>query len=238
VSFLTVGVWWLGFSQITFHGLPAETGRPLQKDHFLSTGYREFLIVFNQIKRMPALKGYLLSFFFYSMGVQTVMYMAASFGSKELGLPGPKLIMTILIINALAIGGAYLFAWLSEIISNKLSLLLMLFIWVGACVYAYYVYTDYQFYILAIIVGLVMGGIQSLSRSTYSKLIPSNTNDYASYFSFFDVTEKLAVVIGTLSYGLIEEFTGSMRNSTLALGAFFIIGIIILVRSKLKISTN
>lgn len=233
VSFLTVGIWWLGFSQITFNGLPSEYGHPLKSDNILTKGYRELLIVFTEIKTMPSLKVYLSSFFFYSMGVQTVMYMAASFGSKELGLPGPKLIMTILIINAVAIGGAYFFAWLSKFSSNKISLLMMLLIWVGACIFAYFVYTAYQFYLLAFVVGLVMGGIQSLSRSTYSKLMPAGTHDHSSYFSFYDVVEKLAVVIGTISYGLIEEFTGSMRNSTLALGSFFIIGIVILFFNRM-----
>ncbi|GAB3343479.1 MFS transporter [Marivirga atlantica] len=238
ISFLTVGLWWLGFAQITFRGLKAEKGHPLQNEHWLLKGYKELLNVVNLVRQMPILKTYLVSFFFYSMGVQTVMYMAASFGSKELNLPGPKLIMTVLIINAVAIAGAYFFAWYSKKYSNKASLLFMLIIWVGICIYAYFVYTDYQFYILAFVVGLVMGGIQSLSRSTYSKLIPRETHDHASFFSFYDVTEKIAVVIGTLSYGLIEELTGSMRNSTIALGFFFLIGIIILSFAKLNEKTN
>ena len=238
ISFLTVGLWWLGFAQITFRGLKAEKGHPLQNEHWLLKGYKELLNVVKLVRQMPILKTYLVSFFFYSMGVQTVMYMAASFGSKELNLPGPKLIMTVLIINAVAIAGAYFFAWYSKKYSNKASLLFMLIIWVGICIYAYFVYTDYQFYILAFVVGLVMGGIQSLSRSTYSKLIPRETQDHASFFSFYDVTEKIAVVIGTLSYGLIEELTGSMRNSTIALGFFFLIGIIILSFAKLNEKTN
>jgi UMF1 family MFS transporter len=238
ISFLTVGLWWLGFAQITFRGLKAEKGHPLQNEHWLLKGYKELLNVVKLVRQMPILKTYLVSFFFYSMGVQTVMYMAASFGSKELNLPGPKLIMTVLIINAVAIAGAYFFAWYSKKYGNKASLLFMLIIWVGICIYAYFVYTDYQFYILAFVVGLVMGGIQSLSRSTYSKLIPRETHDHASFFSFYDVTEKIAVVIGTLSYGLIEELTGSMRNSTIALGFFFLIGIIILSFAKLNEKTN
>ena len=233
VSFLSVGFWWLGFAQITFRGLQDEKGHPLQSDHFFSKGLRELRAVAYQVNSMAVLKGYLWSFFFYSMGVQTVMYMAASYGSKELNLPSQKLITTVLIINAIAIFGAYFFARLSEKVSNKLSLLSMLIIWVGACVYAYFVYSANEFYILASIVGLVMGGIQSLSRSTYSKLIPKNTDDHTSFFSFYDVTEKLAVVVGTLSYGLIEQFTGSMRNSTLALGSFFLIGILILSFNKM-----
>jgi UMF1 family MFS transporter len=164
--------------------------------------------------------------------------MAASFGSKELNLPGNKLILTIIIINALAIIGSYAFAYLSKKRTNKFSLMNMLAIWVGVCIYAYFVYTDYQFYILAFVVGLVMGGIQSLSRSTYSKIMPQNTPDKASYFSFYDVTEKLAVVIGTFSYGFIEQWTGSMRNSTIALGLFFAVGIGFLLMVRIPSSLN
>jgi UMF1 family MFS transporter len=172
------------------------------------------------------------------MGVQTVMYMAASFGSKELNLPGDKLIITIIIINAVAIIGSYAFAYISKKKTNKFALLNMLAIWVGICIYAYFVYTDYQFYVLAFIVGLVMGGIQSLSRSTYSKIMPQQSNDEASYFSFYDVTEKLAVVIGTFSYGFIEQWTGSMRNSTIALGLFFAVGIGFLLMIRIPSALN
>jgi len=237
-SFLTVGLWWIGFAQITFRYLKElKIPRDYSKSIIVS-GYNEILKVFTEVRSDAILKYYLASFFFYSMGVQTVMYMAASFGSKELNLPGNKLILTIIIINALAIIGSYAFAYLSKKRTNKFSLLNMLAIWVGICIYAYFVYTDYQFYILAFVVGLVMGGIQSLSRSTYAKIMPQNTSDQASYFSFYDVTEKLAVVIGTFSYGFIEQWTGSMRNSTIALGLFFAIGIGFLLMVRIPSALN
>ncbi|HCD88650.1 MAG TPA: MFS transporter, partial [Algoriphagus sp.] len=163
---------------------------------------------------------FLASFFFYSMGVQTTMYLAATFGDKELGLPGDQLIMTVLIIQFVAIIGSYLFAFISKKYGNKVSLVIMVLIWTGICAAAYYVYTVYEFFALAFVVGMVMGGIQSLSRSTYSKLIPRNTTDHASFFSFYDVTEKMAIVLGTFSYGVIEQLTGNMRNSALSLGIF------------------
>src|SRR5690606_21861603 len=164
---------------------------------------------------------YLAAYFFFNMGVQTVMYLAATFGSKELQLADEKLIMTVLIIQVVAAFGAYGFARFSERRGNKLSLMTMIAIWIGVCLAAYFVYNEYQFYALAFTVGLVMGGIQSLSRATYSKIIPSDTVDHASYFSFFDVTFNLSIVMGTFSYGLIEQLTGSMRNSTLVLMSFF-----------------
>jgi len=237
-SFLTVGLWWLGFAQITFRALKEPKIPRSYSRSLIKSGYKEVVKVFNEVKVQPILKYFLSSFFFYSMGVQTVMYMAASFGSKELNLPGNKLILTIIIINAVAIIGSYGFAYISKRNTNKFSLLIMLAIWVGICIYAYFVYTEYDFYILAFVVGLVMGGIQSLSRSTFSKLIPQKTNDQASYFSFYDVTEKIAVVIGTFSYGFIEQWTGSMRNSTMALGLFFAIGIGFLLLVKIPANLN
>jgi UMF1 family MFS transporter len=237
-SFLTVGLWWMGFAQITFRILSEPKIKINYTNSLIINGYKEIVKVFNEVKIQPILRYFLTSFFFYSMGVQTVMYMAASFGSKELQLPGDKLIITIIIINAVAIIGSYGFAYLSKRKTNKFSLLIMLAIWVGICIYAYFVYTDYQFYILALVVGLVMGGIQSLSRSTYAKLMPQETNDQASYFSFYDVTEKLAVVIGTFSYGFIEQWTGSMRNSTIALGLFFAVGIGFLLMVRIPSNLN
>jgi UMF1 family MFS transporter len=170
----------------------------------LFKGYREIRKVWKSLDELPQLKKYLASFFFYNMGVQTVMYLAASFGDKELKLSAPKLILTVLIIQLVAILGSYLFARLSELRGNKFSLTTMIIIWIGVCLAAYLVQTEYQFYALAFAVGLIMGGIQSLSRATYAKLMPSNTEDHASYFSFYDVTYNVAVVLGTFSYGLFQ----------------------------------
>jgi MFS transporter, UMF1 family len=224
-SFLLVGLWWAGFAQIPFRLLPNQMGKKRTQGSIFLKGYQEIKSVFRQIKKMPVMNRYLASFFFYSMGVQTVMYLAASFGDKELGLPGDQLILTVLIIQFVAIGGSFLFALVSKKFGNKISLMIMIVIWIGICIAAYYVYTVYQFYALAFVVGMVMGGIQSLSRSTYSKLIPETTSDHTSYFSFFDITEKLAIVIGTFTYGAIEQVTGSMRNSAVSLGVFFLLGL-------------
>ena len=224
-SFLLVGLWWAGFSQITFSNLPKGDKKESGDESIFSKGYREIQSVYVRVRTMPVLNKYLAAFFFYSMGVQTVMYLAASFGDKELGLPGDQLILTVLIIQFVAIGGSFLFAFISKKFGNKISLMIMIVIWIGICGAAYFVYTVYQFYALAFVVGMVMGGIQSLSRSTYSKLIPQSTNENASFFSFFDVTEKLAIVIGTFTYGAIEQWTGSMRNSAVSLGVFFLVGL-------------
>ena len=227
-SFLLVGIWWIGFSQITFYNLPSNIYRRKSSESLLTKGYYEINKVFKSLKKLPNLNRFLLAFFFYNTGVQTVIYLAALFGSGALGLPGEKLILTILIIQVVAVAGSYLFAYISRLKGNRFSLIVMVLIWIVVCVIAFFVYTEFQFYALAFLVGLVMGGIQSLSRATYSKLIPENTIDHTSYFSFYDVTEKISIVIGTFSYGLIEQITGSMRNSTLALAVYFIIGMVFL----------
>lgn len=232
-SFLITGLWWAGFAQIPFYFLPKNPYKRKVKKSLFMKGFHEIKSVFKEVRKIKVMNRFLAAFLFYSMGVQTVMYLAASFGDKELGLPGDKLIVTILIIQFVAIGGSFLFAHISKMFGNKNSLVIMVFIWVLICIAAYFVISEYQFYALAFVVGMVMGGIQSLSRSTYAKLIPSDTIDHASYFSFFDVTEKIAIVLGTFSYGLIEQLSGSMRNSSLALALFFFVGLGFLILVKM-----
>ncbi len=234
LSFLLVGIWWLLFAQISFRGLPK--GQPIRDSsnrNVLTGGFHELAKVWQQLKGLSVLRTYLGAFFLYSMGVQTVMLAATLFGSKEMKLETTQLITTILIIQLVAIAGATLMARLSEKFGNLKVLFLVLFIWIGVCISAYYITTAVQFYIVGGVVGLVMGGIQSLSRSTYAKLMPE-TKDTASFFSFYDVTEKVAIVIGMFSFGYIEEATGSMRNSILVLIVFFAIGAAILYLAIVK----
>ncbi len=229
ISFGLVGIWWIGFAQITFYYLPPERHRNVPVSSLLKNGYNEILKVWKSLKGMASTKFFLSAFFFYNTGVQTVIYLATIFGSKELNLPTEDLILAVLIIQVVAIGGSYLFAKISTKKGNKFSLVIMISIWITVCLYAYFLHTATQFYILAVIVGMVMGGIQALSRATYSKLIPKNTISPTSYFSFYDVLEKVSIFTGTFAYGLIEHITGSMRNSTLALAFFFIAGMIFLI---------
>ena len=230
LSFLLVGVWWFGFAQLSLRKLPnsvpagTDTNRNL-----LTSGYRELQKVWKQLMHIPVLKRFLFSFFFYNMGVQTVMLAATLYGKSELGIPTQNLILAILLIQLIAVPGAIVISRLSEKIGNFRALILCVLVWIGIC-YAGYIMPQKgvnEFYILAAVVGFVMGGIQSLSRSTYSKLMPE-TRDTASFFSFFDVTEKIAIVIGMFSFGFINELTGSQRSSVLALMVFFIIGLLLL----------
>ena len=232
-SFLLVGVWWIGFAQISFYYLPDNPFNKMPDKSYLFSGYRAIQKVWRSLESLPNLKKFLLSFFFYNTGVQTVIYLAALFADKELGMEGGELILTVLIIQMVAIIGSYLFARLSDQKGNRFSLVAMVIIWVFICLAAYLVTQKYEFYVLASVVGMVMGGIQALSRATYSKLIPTKTTDHASYFSFYDVIYNISIVVGTFSYGFIEYLTGSMRNSTLALGLFFLVGLVILAFIKI-----
>ena len=163
------------------------------------------------------------------MGVQTIMLVAAGFGEKVLKLGTSKLIAIILIIQLVAILGALLMSYFAKKYGNIQVIIAVLLVWIGICAAAYYIQNEGQFFAIAVVVGLVMGGIQSISRSTYSKFLPENTPDTASFFSFYDVTEKIAIVIGLFSFAFIEELTGSMRNSAISLAGFFIIGLLILL---------
>lgn len=233
ITFLLVGIWWVSFAQITFANLPKSRPAAVQhRKNIFTEGFAELNKVWQQVKRLPVLKRFLLSFFFYSMGVQTIMLAATLFGSKVLKLPDAKLIVTVVLIQLVAIAGAMLMARLSKTLGNIRVLIITVCFWIVICVAAYFVAVvaeggqnaEYLFYTLAVGVGLVMGGIQSLSRSTYSKLMPV-TNDTASFFSFYDVTEKVAIVIGIFSFGLIDEHLG-MKNSVLSLIVFFFLGLV------------
>lgn len=235
ISFLLVGLWWFGFAQLTLRVLPLspKQERKSRKNVFVN-GFHELGLVWNQLKELAVLRRFLLAFFLYSMGVQTVMLVAAGFGKKEI-FPKPedepKLLITIILIQLVAIIGAIGMSRLSKKIGNIWVLILAVCCWILICILAYFVQNEMEFYALACLVGLVMGGIQSMSRSTYSKLIPP-TKDTTSFFSFYDVTEKIAIVIGIFTFGFMEELTGSMRNSIISLGLFFVLGLFGLLYTK------
>jgi UMF1 family MFS transporter len=232
ISFLSVGIWWIGFSQVTFRYLPNNVFHKKPEKDFIFKGLIELKGVTKSINKQTNLKQFLTAFFLYSIGVQTVILLAGLFGKKELGISTSKLIIIILLINVVAIFGAYLFSRISEKIGNIKTLKLTIAIWCFICLAAYLLdanskYIDIQFYALGGTIGMVLGAIQSLSRSTYSKLLP-DTEDHATYFSFFDVTEKISIVVGTFIFGFVASITNSMRNSFFILAVFFLLGYIVL----------
>ncbi len=235
-TFLLVGIWWAGFAQITFRNLPEPKERRSIHWRSLGNGYKELRRFWKWLGQDPKMKIFLYGYFFFSMGVQTVILLASVFGSKELGISSSGLILTILLIQFVGIAGAYLFSYLSRKFGNINSLLIAVFIWIAICVAAFLMSKDTPnvdviFYGIGAFVGLVLGGIQSQARSTYSKMLPKD-GEHTTYFSFYDVSEKLAIALGMFAFGFIEELTGSMQYSALTLGFFFLISVYFLVRTK------
>lgn len=234
-SFVLVGIWWIGFSQYTYYFLPNHRNDKKLHVDIIFNGFKELNKVWQQIKHIVALRRYLGAFFVYSMAVQTIMIIAAYFGEKEVNWGSDSkrtigLIVSILVIQLVAIFGAWITSKLVAKHGNIKVLIVLNFLWICICTYAYFVITPNDFYIAAFCVGLVMGGIQSLSRSTYSKLIPTDAKDTTSFFSFYDVAEKIGIVIGMLTYGYIADITGRIQNAILFLILFFIVGLLLLFR--------
>lgn len=232
-GFVLVGVWWLGFSQIAFYYLNDVNEKKSLNSKVLYQGISEIKKVFSIVKNMETMNFYLLSFFVFSMGVQTVMLLAPLFADKVIGMEADEMIFVVLIIQIVAIVGSFFFAWISKLKGNSFSIATTLIIWTGICIVGFFLKDKFSFYIMAMFLGLVMGGIQSMSRSTYSKLVPKETKKAASFFSFYDITEKLGIVIGTFLYGAIDQITGNMRYSILFMTLFFMIGLFFLKKAKL-----
>ncbi len=236
ISFVMVGVWWIGFAQITFKRLPDNVYNKKPEKDYIWKGYKELQIVAKEVLNYPTLKRFLIAFFFLSIGVQTIILMAAIFGSSELGLSSTSLIITILLVQIVAIIGAIIFSRFSEKWGNITALKVTIVVWMLVCFCAFMLdksqeHVAMYFYGLGGLLGLVQGAIQTLTRSTYSKLLPE-TEDHATYFSFYDVTEKIAIVLGTAVYGVLNAITGSMQWSVLCLAIFFLASFAILSTLK------
>lgn len=233
--FVLVGIWWIFFSQFTYRVLPHNVYNKKVEKGVLWRGFRELKLVFAEFRKTHRLKRFLSAFFFFNTGVQTVMLMAVLFAKKEIfsgqyeeeGKSG--LIIAILLIQILGAAGAFLMSRFSIRFGNIRSLIISVSIWVVLCVFAYFITTPTGFYLLASGVGLVMGGVQAVARSTYSKFLPETT-DHASYFSFYDVTEKIGIVLGTFFFGLVEYITHDLRFSVISVAVFFVMGLIMLFR--------
>ena len=232
ISFLSVGLWWLLFAQIPFHYLPDSKSKEKKVSNWWMGGLKELKKVYVDVSNNPVIKNFLFGFFFFNMGAQTVMYLGALFGSQELHLPSDSLIITILLIQLVAIPGAYSCAILGDKIGNIYALICIICIWAAICIFAYTVQEKNSFFLLAGAIGFVMGGIQSSSRATYAKLCPKNEKDTASYFSFYDVFDRLSTVLGTFIFGLIIQITGNMRFGILVLVFVFILSLIFLNKIK------
>jgi UMF1 family MFS transporter len=232
ISFLSVGIWWLVFAQIPFYYLPEGEKKPSNKENIWLGGWRELKKVFQEVKNITSLKSFLASFFLFNMGAQTVMYLGALFGSEELHLPTDALIITILLIQLVAIPGAYFCALLSQKIGNIKALIAIVLVWIVICAFAYTVNDQFNFYLLATGIGFAMGGIQSNSRATFAKMCPPNEKETSSYFSFYDACDRLSTVLGTFLFGLVIQITGNMRIGILILGFVFMASLYFLYKIR------
>lgn len=238
-SFISVGLWWIVFSQYTFLYMPIGNRKQGSRKEVFLGGFNELKKVGREIKKLSFLKRYLVAFFIYSMAVQTILLIAAYFGEQEIDWGGDTertigLIVSILLIQLIAIVGSVITGRLAERFNNISLLMIINAVWLLLCIYAYFVNSPMQFFIAAGFVGLVMGSIQTLSRSTYSQNLP-DTDDTTSYFSFYEVAEKIGIVIGTFIFGYIAQLTGSMRSAALFLGIFFLVGALLLSRLRKSI---
>lgn len=226
LSFLTVGIWWFVFANIAFTKLPKDREvNEHSSQNLFTLGIKDIIYTAKNLAGNKSIRLYILSFFLYSAGIQTIMFLAGIFGSKELKIEQSDLIPIILLIQLIAVVGAILLAKLSKKIGNIFTLTLCCIIWIGICIAAYFTTNYTEFCILAILVGFMMGGVQSLSRSTFSKLLPPELIN-ASSFSFYEFVEKTSIVLGTMSFGIINQMTGGMRYSIIALIVYFVLSII------------
>ncbi len=235
LTFLSVALWWAGWAQWPFRVLRGRAAIGGARERALWSGYLELKKVWRQLMGMRRLTRYLAAFFVFNMGIQTVMYLAVSYAKQEITqpdgspIPDASLIISVLIIQLVAAVGAMAFVRLSARFGNIRALAIGCAVWVIVCIIAWQIRWTHQFYALAALVGSVMGGCQALSRSTYAKFLP-DTRDTASFFSFYDVSFYLATVLGTLAYGLVFHLTGDLRNTVVAIGGFFVIGLVLLLR--------
>ncbi|MCC6463250.1 MAG: MFS transporter [Saprospiraceae bacterium] len=236
-AFVTVGVWWLLFAQIPFRRLPADSPKPLPLSA-LRKGYQELAKAYRVVRKSRNTTLFLLAFFCYNAGVQAILFLASSFADKEMKMEKSKLIGLVLILQLVAIVGAYLSSRLSEKRGNRASLFVMLSIWTAICLLGYSVRTETEVFLLGGAIGLVMGGIQALSRSTYAKFLPENTQETTSFFSFYDVMDKTSTVFGTLVFGLVAQLYGGMRSSVLSLSVLFVISLILLMWVRVRRMDN
>ncbi|MDF1697871.1 MAG: MFS transporter [Saprospiraceae bacterium] len=233
IGFILVGLWWIIFGFISFKNLPKDN-RLFSEENLFTKGFQEIKSVYGELKDQPDLKRFLWSFFFYSAGVQTIIYVATVFADIILNFESSEMIAIVLVLQLVGIVGAYLFAFVSDKIGNKKALTIMILIWILICLIAYFCTGKTLFYFLAGLVGMVMGGIQSISRSTYSKMLNDKEDDVTSYFAFYDVLYKTSIVAGTLAYGIVDNLTGNLRYSVLSLAVFFVIGLYLLSKTNFE----
>ncbi len=227
----SAGLWWALFTLIPMAGLTncgAQRALPPGESLF-RVGFRQFAATVKGLRRYPKTLLFLAAYLTYNDAIQTVIAMAGQFGSDELKMPMEQLTLAILMVQFVAFAGAMLFNWIAARITAKRAVLAALVIWTGVLAYIYLaVSTPAEFFIMAALVGVVMGGSQALSRSLFSLMIPEGKE--AEYFSIYEISDKGTSWLGPLVFGLALQMTGSYRLAALSLAIFFVIGFALLSR--------
>lgn len=236
IAMMSAGLWWAGFSAVTFLILK-ETGtaEPLPERYrrlprplaFIRLGIDRTVATALRVRRYSHLLLFLVAFMIYDDGIQTVITMATIYGAEEIGLDASVLMLTLLIIQCIALFGALLFSRLGERITAKRALLITLFLWSGVVIYASrFLAGPVGYMVLGIVVGIVLGGSQSLSRSLYGSMIPPRSS--AEFYGFYSVFSKFSAIWGPLVFGIIRQVSGSSRNAIISLVVFFLVGMVLL----------
>ncbi len=235
ISLGSAGLWWAIFTLIPLATL--KNREPVQQlapgEHYLSTGFKQLRKTLRDIKKYPHTFLFLAAYLLYNDGIQTVIALSSQFGQEELGLPMATLTTVILMVQFIAFFGAIIFEFIARKINTKRAIMTSLLIWGGALCYAYaFLKTEVQFFFLAAVIAIVLGGSQALSRSLYSLMIPKGQE--AEYFSLYAISERGTSWIGPLLFGLALQFTGSYRIALFSLIVFFITGLLLLVRVDIQ----
>ncbi|MES2765876.1 MAG: MFS transporter [Bacteroidota bacterium] len=235
VCFLSAGVWWALFSIIPLFTLKVrgfKSDSP-QKENLLKAGFVQLIHTLKDILSKPATRLFLIAYLLYNDGIQTVIALAAQFGSEELHLDVGVLTTAILLVQFVAFFGSLLFKKIAQAISAKKAIILSLVIWIGTLVYAYaFIKTATDFYILSAVIGLVLGGSQALSRSVFSQMVPLGRE--SEYFSFYEISDKGTSWIGSLLFGLSLQITNSYRMAILSLVILFVAGFLLLLKVNVE----
>jgi len=237
INLASAGVWWLTFSFFTWTRLRSRhAAKQLPKgENYARVGFKQLWSTIKEMKNFPETLKYLLAYFLYNDGIQTVIAISSTFAAAPLirggvGMDQSTLIVVILMIQFMAFAGALLWGRLAGWVGAKRSIIVSLVIWSGVVTYAYFGLKGesrvLEFFILGAVIALVLGGSQAISRSLYSQIIPSGKQ--AEYYSFYEISERGTSWIGPLLFGLVNQVFGSLRPAILSLIFFFVMGLIFL----------
>jgi UMF1 family MFS transporter len=245
INLASAGLWWLGFSFITWRRLrPRHAARALPAtETYVSVGFKQLGKTLKEVKNFPETLKFLLAYFLYNDGIQTVIAVASTFAAAPLlqgglELPQSQLIQVILVIQIVAFGGALLWGRLARMIGAKEAILVSLVIWAGVVIYSYVGLKGEgdalfkEFLILGMFIAVVLGGSQAISRSLFAQMIPRGKE--AEFFSFYEISERGTSWIGPLIFGLANQIFNNLRPAILSLTFFFVVGLLLLPRVNVK----